>query len=328
MTRATTSFVCCVLMTALHGQNLVPNWSFEDHLQCPTLFNQIELASGWMKSLTNNVAPHHVDYMHTCGTGNFQAPDCFWGYQAPATGQAFAAISTRSPLAPDYRENIHAQLIEPLTPGGYYTLSMRISHTDLSAGATNNLGIRLSTTSSFPIDNFSHVHSTSVITDHVNWITLIGDIIADSAYSFVGVGNFHTDANTTTTTVCPSCPYVHNEYYIDDICILPHSQNGDPVFCDIPHVPATTSLGPVNGRLPATVTPTLLGPDERTIRISAGTGGSFAIHVTDGAGRILQRRMANDDALLDMGALANGTYIIHVSDEEGRTHTARFVVAR
>lgn len=327
MNRAFPTLVSFLLMTLSHGQNLVSNWSFEDHVQCPTLFNQIELATGWLKSLTNNVAPHHVDYMHTCGTGNFQAPDCFWGFQAPATGQAFAAISTRSPLAPDYRENIHAQLIEPLMPGGYYTLSMRISHTDLSAGATNNLGIRLSTTSTFPIDNFSHVHATSVISDHVNWTTLTGDIIADSAYAFIGVGNFHTDANTTVATVCATCPYVHNEYYIDDICVLPHSKNGNPVYCDIPHVPASTALARVDGRLPATATPTLLGSDDRTIRIHTGSADTYAIRVIDEAGRTIAQRKATGDAQIDASGLANGVYIVHLN-AAGRTHTARFVVAR
>jgi hypothetical protein len=88
---------------------------------------------------------------------------------------------------------------------------MKVSHTDLTAGATNNLGIRLTTTTAFPIDNFSHMHSLSVLSDDVNWITLTGSIIADSAYAYVGVGNFYTDANTTAVTVCSSCPYVHNE---------------------------------------------------------------------------------------------------------------------
>jgi len=312
------------------AQNFVPNYSFEDHSNCPFAFNQVQFSDSWNKSFVNNLAPHHVDYIHACGSNDFMAPYGFWGYQAPATGQAHVALSTKSPLTPNYRENIYAQLLAPLTPGEVYTLSMKVSHTDLSAGATNNIGIRLSTTPDFPIDNFSHMHAAVVMSDDVNWVTLTGSIIADSAYAYVGVGNFHSDANTTAITVCGSCPYVHNEYYIDDICILPHTKNGNPVYCEIAFDPLSTVTG--HGEvLDVTVQPTMV--DASTTQISIRSSAAVPVRMTllDATGRSLGPDMILGDharSTLDVSGLANGTYTVVLRSGTGAIRSTRVVILR
>lgn len=319
-----------LVVVSSSGQNFVPNYSFEDHSSCPSLFNQITLSTSWNKSLVNNVAPHHVDYIHTCGSNDFMAPNGFWGFQAPATGQALAAISTKSPLAPNYRENIYAQLIAPLTPGEFYTLSMKMSHTDLTAGATDNLGIRLSTTTDFPIDNFSHLHATSVMSDDVNWVTLSGSIIADSAYAYVGVGNFYTDVNTTAITVCSSCPYVHNEYYIDDICILPHTKNGDPVYCDVAFDPLSTGLDALED-LAVTVQPTLVDASTSNILIRSNNSAPLQLTLVDELGRAIEQAVsigANGSTTLDVSHLANGTYTLVVKGSAGAMKGVKLLILR
>jgi hypothetical protein len=318
-----------LMSLAVNAQNYVPNWSFEDHSLCPSLFNQIELATGWNKDLLNNVPPHHVDYLHTCGSGGFELPGGFWGSQQPATGQAHAAISTRSPLAPDYRENIYAQLIEPLTPGAFYTITMKVSHTDLSAGATNNLGIKLATTSSFPIDNTSHLHSSAILDDHVNWVTLTASLFADSAYAYIAVGNFYTDANTTVSTVCPSCPYVHNEYYIDDICILPHTDNGTTVYCDIAHTPSTTGLGEVARSEPLLLA-NMLGTGEPIIRIKGLSEDLSDLLLLDAMGRTVASQASVNGPVYEwrIAELAAGTYVLAAVPSNGNARTARLVISR
>ncbi len=322
------SLLLALFAHGTHAQNLVPNYSFEDHSLCPSAFNQIELATDWFKSLENNVAPHHVDYIHTCGSGTFQAPDGFWGYQQPATGQALAAISTRSPLATDYRENIHAQLIAPLIPGEIYTVSMRVSHTDLSVGATDNLGIRFSTTTSFPIDNFSHMHATSVVTDNTNWITLTGAVYADSAYAYIGVGNFYTDANTTLVTVCSSCPYVHNEYYIDDICVLPHTKNGDPVYCDIPYSPLGIQVN--DHAVDATLNPTLVTDGPLQLGFTTVPSETFVVEVTDLLGRTIipTQRIQGQRTTINVDDLPNGQYLFVLRLAAGERRSWTFTVVR
>jgi hypothetical protein len=315
---------------ATTAQNYVPNYSFEDHSSCPFAFNQVQFSTGWNKSFVNNVSPHHVDYIHSCGSNDFMAPDGFWGYQDPATGQAHVALSTKSPLAPNYRENIYAELIAPLIPGEFYTISMKVSHTDLTAGATNNLGIRLTTTPAFPIDNFSHMHSLSVISDDVNWITLTGSIIADSAYAYVGVGNFYTDANTTAVTVCSSCPYVHNEYYIDDICILPHTKNGDPVYCDIAFDPFSTIIEQA-GNFSVSVQPTLVDASTPAVTLASSAKDVLEVRLLDALGRDVhpsERLQPGGRMAMNNSDLVNGAYLIRFTDAEGRAVTQRIVIAR
>ena len=314
--------------TLANGQNLVPNYSFEEHSDCPDAFNLIELSTHWHKSSVNNLPPHHVDYIHTCGSGDFHAPNTYWGFQAPATGDAHAAISTRSPLATDYRENIFVELIAPMIPGVSYTLSMRVSHTDLSKSATNNLGIRLGTSPYFPIDNTSHMHSTSVVADHDNWLLLSGTIIADSAYTYVGIGNFYTDANTTMETVCPGCPYLHNEYYIDDICVAPSTAGRSPVLCNVPFDPTSG----VHGAIPMTgwsLVSNSTTDGRLTLLRGARYSGPVTISVLDASGRIIAptKQLNGPGPLtLDMSSLVSGCYMLRIT---GQWSTVlRFLVER
>lgn len=311
-----------------HAQNLVPNYSFEEHSDCPDAFNLIELSTHWYKSDVNNLPPHHVDYIHTCGTSEFQAPNAYWGFQAPATGDAHAAISTRSPLATDYRENIFAELIAPMVPGVSYTMSMRVSHTDLSRSATNNLGIKLATSPDFPIDNTSHMHTANVLADHDNWLLLSGTIVADSAYSHIGIGNFYTDANTTTETVCPSCPYLHNEYYIDDICVVPSTVGRNPVLCNVPFDPTSGVQGATTTSGWSLVSNSATGGLLTLIR-DVRYSGPATISVIDASGRIMVGpKLVNSPGplALDISSLASGSYVVLIAGL-GRT-ALRFLVER
>lgn len=90
---------------------------------------------------------------------------------------------------------------------------------------SNNIGLRLSTVAFLPsnpapIDNFAHLRSISIISDTANWVQISGSIVADSAYSYLILGNFYDDANTDTTTLtCGTCQNWFSYYLIDDVCV-------------------------------------------------------------------------------------------------------------
>ena len=104
---------------------------------------------------------------------------------------------------------------------------------------TNNIGILFSTVSynaisnpylsNIPINNFAHVYESSIITDSINWVTISGEFIADSAYTCLNIANFF-DANNTDTIAYSynntliNCAY----YYIDDVCV-----SSEPGICYI-----------------------------------------------------------------------------------------------
>jgi hypothetical protein len=120
----------------------------------------------------------------------------------------------------NYRENIYTSLTTPLVRGNTYSVSMYVSHTDNSQSSTNNLGLKFAMGPSFPINNIAHVYTSIVITDTMNWTLISGSFVADSAYNYIAVGNFFTDANTTTTVSCASCSFNQHGYYIDDISVV------------------------------------------------------------------------------------------------------------
>jgi hypothetical protein len=215
-----------VFCQAIFAQNYVPNYSFENDSACPNNYNQVNYCTGWKKSLNNNVPQYHTEYLHACGAPNFSVPSNTWGNQAAATGQAYMAEVTMAPqVQTDYRENIYTQLMVPLQPGVTYEVSLKVSFTDNSQYASNNFGVKFATTPNFPINNISHVYSTAVINDKQNWVTVSGSFVADSAYQYIGVGNFFTDANTISVVDCPGCPFTQHGYFVDDVCVIRQSPN-------------------------------------------------------------------------------------------------------
>jgi len=209
-----------LLPALIFAQNYVPNYSFETYVQCPNFYNQVSYCTGWFPSWNNNNPQYHTEYLNACGTSPFSVPANAWGNQQAATGQGYMATCTGAPsVMVDYRENIYTQLIAPLTVGQLYYVSFKISFTENSQYATNNVGAKFSTVPSFPINNSCQLAEPTVITDTQNWTTISGTFVADSAYGYICIGNFMTDANTLVVNACSSCQFPHRAYYIDDVCV-------------------------------------------------------------------------------------------------------------
>lgn len=216
------------------GQNLVPNPSFETFSSCPNNYNQVSRATGWFPSSNNNNPTYHTEYCNACGTSLFQVPANTWGNQAASTGVGYMAEVTMDPgTQQDYRENIYAQLTSPLIIGSTYFVSLKVSHTDNSQYASNNFGAKFSTTTNFPINNICQIYSSNIITDQQNWVTISGCFVADSAYSYICLGNFFTDANTLTQQSCPGCQWPLYGYYVDDVSVTQFSigTSGNTTIC-------------------------------------------------------------------------------------------------
>lgn len=186
----------------LFGQiNLVPNPSFENTVNCPNI-PSISQSVGWL-SFTQS-----PDYFHSCAPGNtFNAPNTFAGYQMPFHGQAFAGSVVNSlPLTPNAREYFGIQLLSPLTVGMKYYVSFYVSLADPPQNCwSNKIGARFTTYyfngsqwNTSLITNFAHVKSDSLLKDTANWTNIAGSFTADSAYTYVVLGNFFNDSNTDT----------------------------------------------------------------------------------------------------------------------------------
>ncbi len=194
--------------------NLCPNPSFETFSSCG---QYISMATGWKN------CGETPDYFNSCSNPSpFGVPSNAIGYQFAATGNAYADLWTYSPTFL-YRELIGISLTSPMIIGRTYYVAFKCSPGTLNGYSlqTNKLGLRFSTVAydsinTPPINNFAHIYTNSIISDTTNWTTISGYVTADSAYSFLAIGNFFDDANTDTLSLCNGCSNF-GVYYIDDV---------------------------------------------------------------------------------------------------------------
>jgi hypothetical protein len=203
--------------------NLVPNGGFEILDTCPNNVGQLNYAVNW--SMINS-----PDYYNSCAsysiTPNSSVPENFFGYQFPASGNAYAGFWAYTTTNPSYREMAETQITSPLTVGQKYYIKFKLN---LTLGYTSNsgsdkFGLRFTNilhTQSNPsiINNWAHIYNNSIITDTLNWTTVFSSFVADSAYNFVEIGNFFDNANTNILPLRYQGGQNLSYYYIDDICV-------------------------------------------------------------------------------------------------------------
>lgn len=203
------------------AQNLVKNPSFDNYVYCPFGVIQVDACVDWMNF---GMSP---DYFHACATNGMNVPNTAFGFQYAHTGPGMCGVVTYpgpSTIA-NYREFIGSELVQPTVIGQKYYLSFYANfayYPTIQAVASNNIGLKLSSVpydsaNPPPVNNISHLHVDSILSDSVNWIRVSGSFIADSIYNYIVIGNFYADSLTDTLHLAP---YQYNSYYfIDDVCV-------------------------------------------------------------------------------------------------------------
>lgn len=212
--------------------NLVPNGSFETYTSCPPTANgnapdYVTYATGWHSSLGT------PDYFNSCSSPTtVSTPLNNFGFQIPYNGNCYCGFYCYNKYI-YYREIISAQLNSSLSVGQKYFVSIKVSLADKNYYAgygINKIGTLFSTKqysvpiNQAPINNFSQVYSTSIITDSINWVLISGSFYADSAYQFINIGNFFNDNNTDTISV--NTGLTNSYYFVDDVRVSTDSVFG------------------------------------------------------------------------------------------------------
>jgi type IX secretion system substrate protein len=221
--KKTCAYLFLLLSTSSMSQNLVPNSSFEDTIKCPDFpLPNIGNTAYWSSYLET------PDYFNSCANSSqilFGVPGNFAGFQNAYIGNAYAGLLTwginaGSPI----REYIGVQLIQSLTIGNKYYVSCFISNADsiYYNSSANMFGFRFSTVSYASVDNLSHIHSDSVVTNKANWTRISGSFIADSSYQYLILGNFYDDTQTIADTSFPTS-FTTSYYYVDAVCVTTDS---------------------------------------------------------------------------------------------------------
>jgi hypothetical protein len=197
-------------------QNLVPNPSFEEYIECPTGSGQIYFAQVW------SAFRGSPDYFNSCAptSSYYSVPINAFGHQQAASGNAYVGIIcfVNSVFG---REIIANNLIAPLSVGQKYFITFNVSKADDSSVvgySINKIGAKFSTVmyTNINIDNTAHIYTDSVVSDTINWTRIAGSFIADSAYEYIAIGNFFDDVNTT---IVNSSSGFWAYYLVDDVCV-------------------------------------------------------------------------------------------------------------
>ncbi len=211
-------FSIVISISAIYGQNMVPNGDFEYITTCPTTTFQLTNCIGW----ENYIAT--PDYFNGCGSGVVSVPTNFMGFQPAASGTAYAGfIVATSSYA---REGI-GRSITPLTIGATYYVALSASLTDNSRFGINGLGVHfiqngptvsnaLAADSTIPKVSFA---SYGPVSDKVGWTRLSGTFVADSAYNFIAITSFGPYASYVIDTLITGMTGGGSYYYVDSVVV-------------------------------------------------------------------------------------------------------------
>lgn len=221
-----------------NAQNLVPNPSFEEYIDCP--FSTAELENQVIDWVSWSESP---DFFHVCSNdidGFAGVPANAWGYQEPLTGDAYAGFFNFTDLVENGREYIATQLLQPVSIGETYFVVFHVSLNDGGSKeefkcATNHIGLRFfkdpEYTMQLPLvpDNFAHVESLEIIDETEDWVSIQGTFIADDNYNWLCIGNFYSDENTEVLPLnnMGNCWSI---YYIDNVCVASVTEDCDELL--------------------------------------------------------------------------------------------------
>jgi gliding motility-associated-like protein len=216
------------------SQNLVPNGDFEYYTQLPVLEGSIKFAYPWF-------SPHKScksEYLNKGSLDPFlSVPNNANGsHQNSHSGSGYVWIASYNDLWV-YRECIEVKLKEPLKPNTCYTCSFWISLIDICMFRCNNIQVYFSsdsvTNNSNNCDNMPFLpqlsYSGGSWIDSVNWWHFNESFVATGGESFMTIGNFLNDAQTSVQLYNPLGWSHDAAFYVDDVAVYP---------CDAPLVTA------------------------------------------------------------------------------------------
>jgi hypothetical protein len=216
--------------TTVYAQNLLPNPGFETVTTCPSGIAQMYNATGW-----TNPSGHagSADFHHVCATDPWvQVPNNVFGSQSPHGGSGYMGFALFYQSTPEFREYICKQLspVGGLTAATTYTVSFYVSAAEQSSRATDALQFYFSANApTWGSGNWNAmttyipqcaIPTGTYITNKTAWVLVSATFTAAGGERFMTVGNFKTDA-FTSTIANGSGSYNTGYVYFDDGIVTP-----------------------------------------------------------------------------------------------------------
>ncbi len=222
---------CFTLKTK--GQNLVPNPSFEQHIDCSNQY--VNNAVYWCNVMTPS---GNSTYYNSCQNNSlFKTPyqyfdACFTSYQIPHEGNAYIDIGSFVMSANQESSIPQVKLIDTLTAGKVYCVTYYVSVWNNAKYTIDKLGALLTPTP-FPCfvvggptvaiaGNYTpQVVTTSgvAIGDTLNWTEVSGIFTAAGNEAYLAIGDFFTHAQHHIQNTYPTNCNGLALYYVDDVSV-------------------------------------------------------------------------------------------------------------
>ncbi|MEO1449062.1 MAG: gliding motility-associated C-terminal domain-containing protein [Bacteroidota bacterium] len=265
-------------------QNLVPNPDFSILSQCPDSRGQLELAEPWFSPNGRT-----TDLAHLCSdSAAYNIPFNRWGEQAPLTGDGYAGIRTwlDTVIFADrlYREYLAVQLGDTLTPGESYYLAFSVSPGEQSRYITDDVALAFSR--QIPSQNFLLPYTPvlsnpdgNLLSDFNRWYTIDGQYVASGGESYLIIGNFKNEAQTTRTISPHTDSAFESTYlFVDDVIVRPCTGLVGPNFLALDDT-AVCAGDPVPLQLKSDVLYDSLWADKRRLNPPAFFSDSGGIEI-------------------------------------------------
>ena len=304
--------VLCTAYTT-HAQNWVPNPGFEETDTCTTMDFGVEGPLNWHSA---NGTP---DYLQSClPSGAFSGlPVNFHTFQMPFEGFSCVGLYTYHQNGPtEYREWIIAPLLEPLVVGQTYYCSFRANAGFAGNAeypqiwlANDKVGMVFTMQDRmwevgdpYPVPlNHAHIMYPQILADTVGWTLVSGSFVADSAYQYVMIGQYFSNALTDTlhfadpNSVFPWYPRGYT--LVDAVCV-----SASPEGCDLEQ-----GVYEVQSTVP------VLFPNPANDQLIVAQRAGAEAQVLDALGRLRwEGWIISDRWVLEVGSWARGAYALHM----------------
>ncbi|MEZ4756395.1 MAG: T9SS type A sorting domain-containing protein [Flavobacteriales bacterium] len=316
--------VAAVLRTPFttHAQNLVPNPGFEDTDSC-TFGLGLGALHYWYSAF---LTPDHLQSCLPYGSVN-GLPLNLSAYQEPYEGNSCVGVITYDDHSGvEWREWIMVPMLDTLIPGQTYHCSFRANaafggYDPINWIASSNVGMLFTTFNRHwtwgdpypPAINHAHILHPQVLSDTVGWTLVSGSFVADSAYAYLMIGNFFSNAFTDTLHLAPPGPdwYAFSFTLLDAVCVSP-----SPEGCELSQgVETTAGAGPFVYPNPA-----------KDVLVIGNAAGSEAVVLDMLGRRVWNGRVGHDRYAVDVDNWARGAYVLQLHDPR-RARVVKFVLA-
>jgi hypothetical protein len=302
------------LSIALNGQNLVPNWSFEDYDECPEGTSQIHLSAGWM---TFRLTP---DYFNACSVTGVGVPQNVISQNAPAIhGEAYGGFIRNHNTGNS--EVLAIELIEQLVMGTEYYISFYLRRPNYNNNCwNNNIGATFTNTIyqewpmdvAMPLNNYAHILYADMFEQPNVWTKVEGTFVADSSYSFLAIG-YHFDGDHMNVECEVMQVPMQTYFFVDCVCV-----SIDPDLCPVcettTHIDAQ-QLSPVE--LDAFPNPFVA---DCQIILPVNTKGSLNLQLFNSSGILIKQWFESSKQIIVISEdiiKEKGLYILEVGFESG-----------